>query len=643
MQILVARLQPYRNLLLLAAVYLVIGALGRLVLWVAFGLDAGVTAMSGVGVLAVGAVNDAIQALYLLLPFALLKFLLGNRAPAMRAYPVLKAAAAYLFLFGVLYIAVAEYFFFEEFNARFNLVAVDYLIHPKEVIGNIEDSYPVGVASLGVAVAAAVVLAWLWRCAGLARTRAHNRRTMLPGLAAHALLLTLAATLPGTHALAFGGNRVASELAANGISSFFQAARTQHIDYHAFYRTGDPKKMLDLLAAHLSQQHGRFTHLAQGRITRRYPARKTGLGALNVVVVTEESFGAEYIGAYGDNRGLTPEFDALARDGVLFANAYATGTRTVRGLEAISASIPPIPSESILKREGNADITTWGEVMQAQGYHSSFLYGGYGYFDNMNAYFSGNGFAVSDRADIPDPKFANIWGVSDEDLFAHALDYFDRRHAEGRPFFSIVLTTSNHPPFTFPTDAPVPAEGGGRQAGIRYADYALGKFMRAARTRPWFSDTLFVIVGDHGARVYGAAQIPLYSYEIPLLLYAPAHLKPRRVETLASQIDIAPTVLGLLGFAYEAPFFGEDVLNWAGGPRTLLFNHNHKVAIYREGELAILGLQGEVQSVRHRQDMSRPKQERDIYMPIASNLSLIDLATAYYQTAYDLFQGRRYQ
>jgi phosphoglycerol transferase MdoB-like AlkP superfamily enzyme len=639
----VAALRPSRAVLLLGAVYLLVGVLLRVILWARFGADADVPVSQLPGVFAAGAINDGVEALYLLFPFALAGLAAGTLGGNIRLRTMLQSIGFYLFLFGALFVAAAEYFFFEEFNSRFSLVAVDYLVHPKEVIGNIESSYPVGATSLVIALVSALLLALLWRPLITRRRVARTRREQLPGVLAHALLLVLVATVHSTHALANSENRVANELAVNGISSFFEAARTNHIDYHLHYRSGDPATMLDLLASNLSQQHGRFTRLAQGQVTRRYPVRAHGLGKLNIVVVSEESFGAEYVGAYGDNRGLTPEFDALAKEGVLFSHAYATGTRTVRGLEAISASIPPIPSESILKREGSQDITTWGEVMQQCGYHSSFLYGGYGYFDNMNKYFGGNGFAISDRADMPEPRFANIWGVSDEDLFTHALGYFDRRHATGQPFFSIVMTTSNHPPYTFPAGAPVPSEGGGRKAGIRYADYALGQFMRAARGHPWFENTLFVIVADHGARVYGAAEIPLYSYEIPMLFYAPAHLQPRRVETLASQIDIAPTVLGLLGFGYEAPFFGEDVLNWGGGPRTLLFNHNHKVAIYREEELAILGLQGGVQSVRHQQDMSRPKKERDIYTPIAPDQGLIDLATAYYQTAYDLFQSRRYQ
>lgn len=634
---------PYRLLSLLTGIYLLVGAVVRVVLWARFGADTAVTVGQLPMIFALGAVNDAVEAVYLLFPFALLGLMVGKWGGSVRVRGTFLALGSYLFLFATLFIAASEYFFFEEFDARFNLVAVDYLIHPKEVIGNIEDSYPIGTLSLVFALASLVLLALIWRPLGVSQAPALSRRQRLPGVIAHALLVVLLVNVHSTHALGNSQNRVANELAANGASAFFEAARTNHIDYRLNYRNGDPKAMLELLTANLSQRYGHFTRLEQGQITRSYARRPQGLGQLNVVVVSEESFGAEYVGAYGDDRQLTPEFDALAPQGILFANAYATGTRTVRGLEAISASIPPIPSESILKREGSEAITTWGEVMQQQGYHSSFLYGGYGYFDNMNAYFAGNGFAVSDRNDIPNPRFANIWGVSDEDLFAHALDYFDARHETGQPFFSIVMTTSNHPPYTFPAGSPVPVEGGGRKAGIRYADYALGKFIKAARSKPWFDNTLFVIVADHGARVYGAAEIPLYSYEIPMLFLSPRHLKPRRVDTLTSQIDIAPTVLGLLGAAYEAPFFGEDVLDWKGGARTLLFNHNHKVAIYREGELAILGLQAEAQSVKHDQDMSLPKKERDIYTPIAPDLSLIDLATAYYQTASDLYQSRRYQ
>ena len=323
---------------------------------------------------------------------------------------------------------------------------------------------------------------------------------------------------------------------------------------------------------------------------------------------------------------------------IWFSNAYASGTRTVRGLEAFSASIPPIPTVSILRRPGFGNVATWGAVMRSLGYRTSFLYGGYGYFDNMNAYFGENGFDVVDRRSISSVRFENIWGVSDEDLFDHSLAYFDRLHAAGDPFFSIIMTTSNHKPFTFRAGLEaqgIPPEGGGRAAGVRYADFALGQFLRDAREHPWFDDTVFVVAADHGARVYGAEQIPLRTYEIPLMIYAPKHLAPRRVDALTTQIDIAPTVLGLLGLPYEAPFFGQDSLNTPSEGRVALFNHNHDVAIYRDGRLVVFGLGKSVNTLDY-----DPAADR--YRPAARDPELERLGIAYFQTAYELFEGGNY-
>ncbi|MGH8239786.1 MAG: LTA synthase family protein, partial [Steroidobacteraceae bacterium] len=277
-------------------------------------------------------------------------------------------------------------------------------------------------------------------------------------------------------------------------------------------------------------------------------------------------------------------------------------------------------------------------VMRANGYHTSFLYGGYGYFDNMNYFFSHNGFAVRDREQIEKPvRFENIWGVADEDLFDSALHYFDGLAQGGRPFFSIIMTTSNHKPFTFRAGVPgVLPKGGGRESGVRYADFAQGYFLRQARQHAWFNDTLFVVVADHGARVYGREEIPLKSYEIPLLFYSPGHLRPGEVDALTTQIDIAPTVLGLLGFSYAAPFFGEDVLHARRAEhRVAFFSHNHDVALYQDGELAILGLNKSIEDVFY-------DPATDSYRPAPANPALNDLAVAYYQTAFELFRHHRY-
>jgi len=623
----------------LAGFYLCLGLVARLVLWGRFGPAADVPAAELPMLLLAGLVNDGVESLYLFAPLMLYLFLLPDRWYRSRFNRWLLATGTVLTIGGLIYLAVAEHYFFEEFDARFNLVAFDYLVYPAEVFIDIWEAYPV-VEVLVVSVLLALGLTWLLRDRLFASfDTATSLRRRLPAFAVHAVVLAAAIAWYPTNALSWSSNRVENELLQNGHSSFFRAAATSEIDYHAYYPSRDSGQNLALLTRWLGAGGGEFTRLPDGRLNRRFAARPDGLGRLNVVLIASESFGAEFSKLYGSQRDLTPNFDAYAQRGLWFANTYASGTRTVRGLEALTASFPPIPTVSIVRRPGNEGIATWGRVMRDLGYRTSFLYGGYGYFDNMNAFYSGNGFQVLDRNDIASVRFENIWGVSDEDLFDLALRHFSSQHASGQPFFGVVMTTSNHKPFTFRPGLEaegIPAQGGGRKAGVKYADYALGYFLREAEKQPWFDDTVFVVVADHGARVYGKADIPLHSYEIPLMIYAPKHVAPQRVDTLMTQIDVAPTVLGLLGLPYEAPFFGQDVLHAPEDSRIALFSHDHDVAIYRDGRIAVLGLGGTVRDYLY--DRS---QER--FTPVAPDPELDALGIAYFQTAAELFQSHRYE
>lgn len=638
----------YVPMIWLGTFYLVIATLLRLVLFTVFGATGHVSVLHLPAILGLGAVNDFLLLPYLLLPFSLYLLIVPQRIYSSRFSRLAMIALMGLLVFGLLYLCAVEYFFFEEFDARFNLVAVDYLIYPHEVLVNIWESYPVGrVISFMVALSALLML-FVWpviRRSMVVKTRFGQRLRIF---LLHVALVVLVFFGFSTHSFSLFANRVTNELTANGISSFFLAFRTNQLDYDQFYRTDDSEKMFSLLRQQLGAGGGQFVSDDLRDIKRRFAGRSNGLGKLNVVVIVEESLGCEHMSACGQGLDIdgalaqapikwTPFFNDLVRQGLFFNRAYATGTRTVRGLEAISASFPPIPSESVIKRPGGDNIATWGKVMRDNGYHSSFLYGGYGQFDNMNAYFSGNGFAISDRTDIEDPVFSNIWGVSDEDLFHHAQQYYDRLADQNKPFFSIIMTTSNHSPYTFPPGiAGIPATGGGRNVGVFYADYALRDFFTEAPKHEWYKNTLFVVVADHGARVYGEAQVPLPSYEIPLLIFAPGHLTPRQITTPISQMDIAPTVLGLLGLPYEAPFFGQDVLAHDRPPATLLFNHNHDVALFQKDKLVVLGLLNEVNSYDYKLGAALPKSSQD-------DQHLVDLATAYYQCAFELFRDKLYQ
>jgi phosphoglycerol transferase MdoB-like AlkP superfamily enzyme len=349
------------------------------------------------------------------------------------------------------------------------------------------------------------------------------------------------------------------------------------------------------------------------------------VGAFGVV---DPEDGADY-----GKLGLTPNLDRLARESLWFDNAFAGGTRTVRGMEALTLSLPPIPGQSVLRRDGCERLGTLGSALARNGYDTAFIYGGDGFFDNMSYFFSANGYRVVDRpaqeAKGILPSFANAWGACDEDAFAWSVAEADRAHAAGKPFHHFIMTTSNHRPYTWPEGRISPALRG-RNGGVAYTDHAIGAFLEAARSRPWFKDTVFVIVADHGASVAGKRELEVAKYHIPMLIWSPAHVAPRRVGHLVAQVDLAPTLLALLGLPHTSTFLGADALSPAYRPRAFISNYQ-KVGLVRDGVLTVLK---PVRKFAQYEVDLRTGALRPLEVP---RPDLVEATRAYYQGADDLF------
>jgi len=433
----------------------------------------------------------------------------------------------------------------------------------------------------------------------------------------------------------FSAQDAANELAGDGLYEFFAANRRNELDFERFYATLPADEALARVRA--AFPGAEWVEPARGGVERRVrghgPERR-----LNVVVVTVESLGAEFVGAYGDARGLTPNLDRLARESLWFGKVYATGNRTVRGLEAVTLALPPTPGQSIVRRPGNESLFSLGSVFEDKGYGVLFAYGGYGYFDNMNAFFDANDYRAVDRRAIPAAhvEFENIWGVADEHLFDQVLEELDRERAAhpGRPFFAHVMTTSNHRPYTYPAGRIDIPPGTGREGAVKYSDYALGRFIEAARTRPWFRDTVFVLTADHGASARGGMQIPVEKYRIPLLVYSPAHVAPRRVDRLMSQIDLAPTLLGLLDFDYYSKFLGRDLLH-SPPASDRAFVANYQTLGYLRGDSMVV-----LQPRRATQFLSMVGEARAA--PAPGDEALLEEAISFYQVAAHVFRSGLY-
>ncbi len=625
----------YGPLYLAALLFLVIASATRLALSIVALSHSQIAAPQLAAIIPIGFFFDLITCLYLFALFALYLFIIPERLYRTRLQRRFFLLVYFASIFGLLYLAAAEYIFFDEFDARFNFIAVEYLIYPHEVFVNIWQSYNVWQFILLTLV---VALGLMWRVhPTLIKAFSHRStyKTRLIPLLIFALLLAFVQSFVNINTGHFSQNRVANELAQNGIYSFFSAAANSELNYPQYYKTIPEGDAIARLRSMVTQPNSTFIEGAINPIARRVDNPGTPQ-LLNVIVLLQESLGAEFIGYYGDKRNLTPNIDRLASESIVFTNVYATGTRTVRGMEAVAASFPPVPAESIVKRPKNENMFNWSTVMQKNGYSPTFIYGGYGTFDNMNYYFGHNGYRVVDRTSMDKPTFSNIWGVSDEDAYRNAFRIFDEQFAHGEKIFSIIMSTSNHKPFTFPAGIPgVQSTGGGRDAGVKYSDYAIGKFFDALKTKPYYTDTVVLIVGDHGARVYGKENIPLPSYELPLIIYAPKHFKPQSISALTSQIDVAPTMLGLLNISYDSVFFGRDVLKTLDN-RFALFNHNRDIALYQNDKIAELGFRKTIAMYQYKKGDSEqiktgPEEEQ------TKN------AASLFQLAYDFYKHQTYR
>ena len=580
----------YLSVLLLS--WLLVFFLTRTVLLLAHLADADAGLFDVLRLYGIGLVYDLSFLLYAALPPALYVLLCPKRLWRSKGHTLFLHVLTGLALFAMLFVAVAEWLFWDEFGVRFNFIAVDYLVYSDEVINNILESYPIYplLAFLVVLAMAATV--------GLRHTLEHalaapmlRKPRALLYLGALAIAALIGSVVIGQNfPLGMGGNVFQRELASNGPFQFFAAFRNNELDYQQFYATLPDPRAAALLRAELSEPIARF--VGSDPLDIRRAIDNPGLEQRrNLVLVTIESLSAKYLGSFGDRRGLTPNLDALRDQSLFFSNFYATGTRTDRGLEAITLSIPPTPGRSIVKRIGReSGFASLGQQLEAKGYDSVFAYGGRGYFDNMNAFFGGNGYRIVDQSSVAEDQmhFQNAWGMADEDLYAQALKIADQDHAAGKPFFLQLMTTSNHRPYTYPDGRIDIPSGRGREGAVKYTDYAIGQFLDRARGKPWFNNTVFVFVADHTAGSAGKEDLPVANYHIPLFILAPGLVVPHEVSTLSSQIDLAPTLLALLNMDYVSTFYGRNVLSDETRPgRALLGNYQH-LGLFDGKDLAIL-------------------------------------------------------
>ncbi|RYY77367.1 MAG: LTA synthase family protein [Gammaproteobacteria bacterium] len=513
-----------------------------------------------------------------------------------RPWRIFNLCWATLALVFVIFMELSSPPFIMQFDVRPNRLFIEYLSYPKEVFATLWNGFRVAlILGVGFTVLLGITIYGLLSAA--------SRNTSLWSAKKLLLLWPLIFVMvffqirsttdhrPANPAMfALTGDAMVNSLIINSGWSVFDALASMNNEAKSseIYGSVPTEKILQQVVSAPWLSQYQFNSKVFPTLHRQEPAVKREK-PLNLVIVLEESLGATFVESLG-GLPVTPELEKLKNDGWWFEQLYATGTRSVRGIEAVVSGYPPTPARSVVKLSlAQRNFYTLALGLSREGYHTEFVYGGEAHFDNMRGFFTGNGFQqIVDRSDIKNPVFEGSWGASDEDLFNKSLERLKQLHNENKPFFSLIFSSSNHEPFQFP-DGRIELHDAEKQTvnnAVKYADYALGKFISEAKLQDYWKDTIFLIVADHDNRVYGDSLVPIKKFHIPGLILG-ADVQSKRIATLASQIDLGATVLSLMGVSTEHPMIGRDFAKDSESPGRALMQFDNYFA-WLEGDTATI-------------------------------------------------------
>lgn len=484
-----------------------------------------------------------------------------------RAYLLLLRVWLVLGLWLVVYMEIATVPYILEYDVRPNRLFVEYLIYPKEVFGMLLSGYKLELF-IGSAVSI-FTLFFGWKLTGILVAKVTYPRWYLrPVVAVFLAFLCFAGARSTTGhrplnpaMVAFSTDPLMNDLTLNSSYSMLFAVSQMQSERNAFdYYDKMPEA--DIIAKVRESMNVDVKNFAEGDAptVAYHPASYTGKPK-NLVILLQESLGARYVGALG-GMPLTPNLDELIKEGWSFDRLYATGTRSVRGIEAVTTGFSPTPARSVVKLgKSQSNFFSLASLLKKRGYHTQFVYGGESHFDNMKTFFLGNGFV--DMQDFPtfkETNFVGSWGASDEDLYIKADRQFTKLNKQQKPFFSLVFTSSNHSPYDFPKGRIEPYNKPlqTRENAAKYSDYALGEFFKKARKSDYWGDTIFIVVADHDSRAWGDELVPIDHFKIPGVIIGDG-IPVKRDTRLVSQLDLAPTLLSLMGISAKTPMIGHDL------------------------------------------------------------------------------------
>lgn len=309
----------------------------------------------------------------------------------------------------------------------------------------------------------------------------------------------------------------------------------------------------------------------------------------NVVVILMESMSANLLGAFGHQLPLTPTIDSLYRHSLAFTHFYSAGIHTNHGMTATLYSFPALMFRNLMKGTVTPHRKGMATVLKEKGYENMFFMTHEAQYDNMKAFFQTNGYDdIYSQENYPKEEVVNSFGVSDHFVFDYALNTISKKAKTGKNFMATILTVSNHPPYIIPSFFKPKTQEKETQI-VEYADYCIGDFLRKASRQPWYANTIFVILADHGKLVgKSEGELPESYNHIPLVIFGPG-VPQQRYEGLGMQVDVMPTLFGMMRLNYEYEGFGVDLLKqerpmvFYSADNQIVARDRHRCFVYNPG------------------------------------------------------------
>ncbi|MCI2228682.1 LTA synthase family protein [Polaribacter sp. MSW13] len=595
----------------------------------------------------IGLFYDIGSLLYFLALYAIYLLLIPTKLYGSKFDKIITKFSYGLFLFITIFSFLAEIPFWQEYQRRFNFIAVDYLLYTYEVIENIHQSFPLPLL-IGLIIFILILSIRFAKKRNAYKQVFNNSDSFKTKLIPTSIILLVLAlfhfNIKNTQAENFK-NINENELAKSGLYSFFAAYKSNELNFKDFYNTIPSTENYAIIRDLIKANNDSL--ITNKKDIKRFVTNTGEEQKPNVIFIGLESLNARFMERFGNDKNWTPAIDSIAKESILFTNLYATGTRTIRGMEAISLAIPPTPGRSIVKRENNDNLFTIGEIFKEKGYTRTFIYGGDGHFDNMTKYFSYNGFDIVDRKKphrlkekLPTKRvriednevsFENAWAACDGDVFKKLLEVADKQYKSKQPFFNFMMTSSNHHPYSFPKGV-ITSDEKTRENAVKYADKSFEEFFEKAKNKPWFKNTVFVVISDHCAYSAGRTEINVKNHHIPAFIFNLKNKTPQEIDKLSSQIDVFPTLFGYLNWSYNTNVFGTDISKMTTKDERAFIGNHRKVGLLKPNKLLILETQ------KHHSTYQWNKKENKL-TPIQTDSVFLKETISYYQSAYELFKN----